>query len=314
GIDACVFTGSTATGHKVRVRCAEHGIPASVEMGGKDAAIVLGDCDLERTAAGITHWALSNVGQACGAIEIALVEDAIADPFVSLMADAWRRLCVGPGEGECAELSPMAHPGQLEIVRRHVDEAVAAGAKLASGGAPTPTGSGLFYPPTLLDECSESMSVVRDETFGPVLAVVRVASAAEAVRVVNRGRYGLGASIWTRDIERAKRLARQLDVGVVDINNHAFTGACSSLPWSGTRDTGYSVANGPESLLTFTRPRTIVVDRSHHPESFWMPFDADMARVSGLLIDAQLMRLKKVWQLPILMRRRVATVRKFFSR
>jgi len=307
-IDACVFTGSTSAGRAVAVRCAEKGIPSSVEMGGKDAALVLADCDLDRTAAGITHWALSNVGQSCGAVELALVEESIADRFVAHLGQAWRRLVTGPGEW--ADLSPLANRRQFDLVVKQVDEAVAQGATLVCGGKPT--GTGLFYPPTLLDRCTESMAVVRDETFGPVLAVVRVASAAEAVRIVNRSRYGLGASIWTSDLARAERLADQLDVGVVDVNNHSFTGAVPELPWSGTRETGFGVANSTHALATFVRPKAVVIDRSKGPEPFWMPFDKSLWELGTLLADAQIMKLGHAWKLPLLMRKRVSRIREFF--
>jgi delta 1-pyrroline-5-carboxylate dehydrogenase len=156
------------------------------------------------------------------------------------------------------------------------------------------------------------MKVVRDETFGPVLAVVRVAGAAEAVRRVNEARYGLGASIWTGDVARAERLAERLDVGVVNVNNHSLTGAMPMLPWSGTRETGFGVANGPESLSTFARPRTLLVDRSRSPELYWMPFDDTLVELGDTLADAQVMRLERAWRLPMLMRRRIKKLRDFF--
>jgi acyl-CoA reductase-like NAD-dependent aldehyde dehydrogenase len=307
GIDACVFTGSPRTGRLVRVQCAERGIPSSIEMGGKDAAIVLADCDLPRTVAGITHWALSNAGQACGAIEIAYVDERIADAFVAALKSAWTRLRVGV---RGADVAPLANQRQFDVVVSHVEDARARGAVVVCGGAPT--GQGLGYAPTVLDRCDERMKVVRDETFGPVLAVVRVAGAAEAVRLVNAARYGLGASIWSRDVARAERLAERLDVGVVNVNNHSFTGAIPSLPWSGTRETGYGVANGPESLATFARPRVVVVDRSTSPELFWMPFDEGLLELGDTLADAQLLRLERAWRLPALMRRRIRKVRDFF--
>jgi acyl-CoA reductase-like NAD-dependent aldehyde dehydrogenase len=307
GIDACVFTGSPETGRKVRVQCAERGIPASVEMGGKDAAIVLADCDLSRTVAGITHWALSNAGQACGAIEIAYVDERIADRFVAALGSAWSRLRVG---SRGADVAAMANRRQLDVVMAHVEDARAKGAVVVCGGAGT--GQGLGYAPTVLDRCDESMKVVRDETFGPVLAVVRVSGASEAVRQVNAGRYGLGASIWSKDVARAERLAERLDVGVASVNNHAFTGAIPALPWSGTRDTGHGVANGPEALATFTRPRAIVVDRAGGTELYWMPYDAALRELGDILADAQLMRLDRAWKIPLLLRRRMKRVRDFF--
>ncbi len=308
GIDACVFTGSCETGRKVRVACAERGIPASVEMGGKDAAIVLADCDLPRTVAGITHWALSNAGQACGAVEIAYVDERIADAFVEALRSAWTRLDVGGRRGDVA---PLANRRQFDVVVAQVDDARAKGAVVVCGGAPT--GEGLGYAPTLLDRCDDRMKVVRDETFGPVLAVVRVPGAAEAIRQVNASRYGLGASIWTRDVDRAERLAERLEVGIVNVNNHAFSGAIPALPWSGTRDTGTGIANGPEALGTFVRPRATLVDRSTGPELFWMPYDDGLIELGDILADAQIMRLDRVWRLPRLMRGRIQKLRRFFG-
>ncbi len=310
GIDACVFTGSVRAGKAVRVRCAELGIPSSVEMGGKDAAIVLADCDLWRTTAAITHWALSNSGQACGAIEIVYVEDRIADELVARLESAWRRLRTGPGEPD-VEVSPMANARQLEIVESQVRDAVAKGARVVCGGKRT--GAGFGYEPTLLDGCTDAMDVVREETFGPVLAVVRIHGADEAVRRINAGKYGLGASIWTRDVARAERLAERLEVGIVDVNNHAFTGAVPALPWTGTRATGFGVANSGWSLTTFARPRAFVVDEATAPEIFWMPFDSDLGKLGEALADAQIGRVLGAWKIPLLLRKRMKRVREFFG-
>jgi len=308
--DACVFTGSTSNGRRVQVRCAELGIPCSVEMGGKDAAIVLADCAMERTVAGITHWALSNAGQACGAIEVAYVDTAIADRFVARMSEAWTQLRVGPGHGSSTDIAPLANRRQFELVKEHVEDARSRGATVVCGGAPL--GKGLWYPPTLLDHCSDAMSVVRDETFGPVLAVVRVDGPVEAIQAANQLRFGLGASVWTSDVARGRRLAERLEVGVVSVNNHAFTGAVASLPWSGTRATGFGVANSRLALATFVRPRTTVVDRFRKPELFWMPYDQTLCELGDVLADMQRNRVERAWRLPALMRRRIKTLRDFF--
>jgi acyl-CoA reductase-like NAD-dependent aldehyde dehydrogenase len=305
GIDACVFTGSPESGRSVRIRCAERGIPSSIEMGGKDPAIVLSDCDLARTVAGITHWALSNAGQACGAIEVAYVDETIADAFVAAMARAWTRLRVG--SQPFADVGPLANVRQLEIVSSHVEDARDQGAVVVCGGVPV--GGSLCYPPTLIDKCTDTMKVVRDETFGPVLAIVRVAGAADAMRRVNQGRYGLGASIWTTNIARAKRLAERLDVGIVTINNHAFSGAIPALPWSGTRETGFGVANSGHALATFVRPRATLIDRAKSPELFWMPYDDTLAKVGDLLADLQVGHYGDLWQLPFAIRKRVRSVK-----
>ncbi len=308
GIDACVFTGSPEAGAKVAASCARRGIPSSLEMGGKDAAIVFEDCDLDRTVAGLTQWALSNAGQSCGAIEIVYAERAVADRLVSGLADAFRRL---RWDGTAsADVAPLANRRQHGTVAAQVAEARAAGATIVCGGVPAL--GGLGYAPTVLDHCTAEMSIVRDETFGPVIAVVRVSGAEDAIRQINASRYGLGASIWSRDLARARRLADRLEVGVVVINNHSFTGAIPALPWSGTKATGHGVANGPEALSTFARPRTVVTDSSTGPEAFWMPYDETLTQLGELLADAQLGRLGQAWRIPLLLRKRIRTVRKFF--
>jgi acyl-CoA reductase-like NAD-dependent aldehyde dehydrogenase len=306
GIDACVFTGSPRTGTLVRVQCAELGIPASVEMGGKDAAIVLADCDLPRTVAGITSWALGNAGQACGAVEIAYVEKAIAAEFIERLRHAWTHLTL-------ESVAPLGNRRQLDVVVAQVEDARAKGATVVCGGVHRGEArDGLWYPPTLLDGCDERMAVMQDETFGPVLAIARIEGATEAVRRVNRSRYGLGASIWTRDLARGRRLAERLDVGVVNVNNHAFTGAIPSLPWSGTKDTGFGIANGPDSLATFVRPRVTTVDASESPELYWMPYDQALRDLGETLADAQVGKVLGAWKLPLLIRQRLQTIRGFF--
>ena len=311
GIDACVFTGSCKTGQKVRVRCAELGIPSSIEMGGNDPAIVLADCNLERTVAGITHWALSNAGQACGAVELVYVDRRVADRFVQRIGDAWARLRTGSGDFAQVEVSPLTTRRQLEIVQAHVEDALAKGATLVCGG--DATGEGLFFQPTVLDHCSGAMDVVNEETFGPVLAIVRVDGAAEAIKRTNASRYGLGASIWTEDLHRAERLAERLDVGVIDVNNHSMTGAIPDLPWSGVRDTGFGIANSELSLTTFCRPKSILIDGNDAPEPFWMPFDPSTFELGDLLADAQIMRIGRAWKLPILLQKRLKRIKDFFS-
>ena len=305
GIDACVFTGSIRGGRAVRVQCAERGIPCSVEMGGKDAAIVLADCDLDKTVAGLTHWTLSNAGQACGAIEIAYVVDEVADALLERLARAGEKLDLG------SDIAPLANRRQFEIVASQVEDARAKGAKALCGGSPA--NNGLFYPPTILDRCTDKMSVVTEETFGPVLAVVRVSGAGEAIRRTNASRYGLGASIWTTDFERAKRLAEKLDVGVVTVNNHGFSGAIPALPWSGTRETGFGIANGPESLGTFVRPRATVIDESKGPEVFFLPYDRALVELGELLADVQIGRVLGAWKLPLLMKKRMDKLKAFFG-
>ncbi len=310
GIDACNFTGSVETGRKVAVRCAERGVLANVELGGSDVAIVLGDAALPRTTAGLTHWALQNAGQACGAVEAVFVERQVADELVERLTKAFTALRTGASESLDVDVAPLASDDQVERVDAQVRAAVDAGAKLLCGGTPGP---GRTYPPTLLDGCTFEMDVIRKETFGPVLAVVRVGSAHEAIDLVNRLPFGLTASVWTSDVARGARLADRLNVGVVTINNHALTGAIPELPWAGTRESGPGIANSRWALTTFARPKAVLIDRSSGPEPFWPPFGADLAELGSRLADAQLQRVARAWKVPFLLRRRSRRIRKFFG-
>jgi succinate-semialdehyde dehydrogenase/glutarate-semialdehyde dehydrogenase len=311
GIDACTFTGSVATGKKVAAMCAEQLIPVSVELGGKDPAIVLEDADLTRTAAGIAHWSLHNAGQACAAIEVVLVQRSIADALVQRLASGFERLKVGSGRFAETDVSPLAIRAQLETVERHVKDAIHKGATLVTGGERT--GEGLGYRPTILDGCTEDMLVVSEETFGPVLAIVRVDGVEDAIRMVNASLYGLTASIWSSDLARAERIGERLDVGTVTINNHSVTGAMTALPWSGTRGTGPGIANSLYALTLFCRPKSLLVDDNRGPDPFWLPFDRSLYDLGDLLADAMLGRIGQAFRIPFLALGRANTIKRFWS-
>jgi acyl-CoA reductase-like NAD-dependent aldehyde dehydrogenase len=275
GIDSVVFTGSVATGKRVAETAASQLIPCSLELGGKDAALVLEDANLERTALGIAQWSLFNTGQDCSSIERLFVVDTIADQLLERLAQIYQALRVAGDErivdGEEADLGPLQSSTQLDIVSSQVSEAVEAGAHLICGGSPTGVGYG--FQPTILDRCTAEMRVAHEESFGPILAVTRVANAEEAIKLMNSSIYGLNGSVWTRDLKRGEALARQLEVGVALVNNHSFTGSLPQTPWTGVKDTGYGVASSRWSYHTFARPRTVVIDKNTKPDPFWLPVD-----------------------------------------
>jgi acyl-CoA reductase-like NAD-dependent aldehyde dehydrogenase len=304
GIDALSFTGSPVGGRAVLAACAEKMIPCSVELGGKDAAIVLPDCDLERTALGILNWGMHNTGQDCGSVERVYVIESIADRLVDALATAASKLRVPtkPEEEATSAIGPLSNDMQLGIVEEHVRDAVERGAQVRAGGKRS--GIGLWFEPTILDRCTQDMRVVADETFGPVIPILRVRDVEEAIRLANDSRYGLNASIWSKDIAAAEKLATRLQVGTVFINNHALTGAMPFAPWTGVKETGYGVANSEHALHTFTRPRTIFIDTNGAPDPWWLPSDELLADMAERLAQAQLGKLSAALKVPSIMKER----------
>lgn len=308
GVDAIVFTGSVRTGRKVAARAGERLIPCSLELGGKDAAIVLADCDLERTVAGIAQWGFHNAGQNCAAIERVYVEDRIADMFVSGIGRLAGRLRVA-GDAEAFDMGPIQNEAQLAIVEAHVEDARARGAIVVAGGERTHRGLG--YRPTVLDRCTQEMRIVREETFGPVLPVIRVQDAEAAITLANDSTYGLNGSVWTRDLARGEAIARRLDVGVALVNNHAITGALAEVPWTGVKDTGPGVAASRHSYPTFVRRRSVLTDRAKQPDPFWYPADDDLARFGQAVVERALGSTRAFVRLAGLATARMRTVRAF---
>jgi acyl-CoA reductase-like NAD-dependent aldehyde dehydrogenase len=264
-VDLVVFTGSVATGRKVAHACAERLSPCSLELGGKDAAIVLADANLDRAANGVVWGALTNAGQNCASVERVYVERAVAQAFTDKVVAVVKSLRVNDDVG------PLATKQQCAIVTEHVDEARDAGALILVGGDESK--DGYAFTPTVMSVERDDLAIMKDETFGPVIPIAVVDSAEDAVRRANASRYGLTASVWTRSIRRGEAIAHELRAGVVTINNHAFTGAIPAAPWSGHGETGYGITNSPLALEGLTRPRFVLVDRNRAKrELWWYPY------------------------------------------
>lgn len=276
-VDLVVFTGSVATGRKVAHACAERLVPCSLELGGKDAAIVLADADLERAANGIVWGAMMNAGQNCASVERVYVDRQVGEAFTKKVGEVVASLRPG------VDVAGLATPAQRAIVARHVEAAKAAGARVLAGGADAKDGEGETrdYPPTVVRVDDDDTPLMRDETFGPVLPIAFVDDVDEAIARANASRYGLTASLWTRDRRRARLLARKLRAGVVTINDHAFTGALPNAPWSGHGETGWGITGSPLALDVLTRPRFVLVDKSRAKrELWWYPYTPALTAVA----------------------------------
>ena len=275
GINALVFTGSVKTGKIVAGQAAQQLIPCSLELGGKDAALVLEDADLERSALGIAQWSMFNSGQDCSSIERVYVLDSIADQFLTKLTTTVSKLTYhGDGslaDDQEADVGPLQNQQQLQTIEAQVQDALSKGAQVLCGGKTS--GQGYGYAPTVLDHCNQQMSVVTEESFGPIIAVIRVPNSSEAIKQINASQYGLNGSVWTKDLKKGAELAQQLEVGVALVNNHSFTGSMPQFPWTGVKNTGYGIASSRWGYHNFIRPHTVVIDKNKDPDPFWLPVD-----------------------------------------
>ncbi len=275
-VDLVVFTGSPATGRKVAHACADRLVPCALELGGKDAAIVLEDADLERAANGIVWGAMMNAGQNCGAVERVYADKKIAGQLTAKIVGATKALRLGKDVG------PLTSAAQRAVVEKHVEAAKAAGGEILAGGETVDEdGAKLGYKPTVVKIDAEDHPLVADETFGPVVPITEVDGIEDAVKRANASRYGLTASIWTKNVKKGEELAKRLRAGVVTINNHSFTGAIPSAPWGGVGETGWGITGSPLALDHLTRPRFILVDRNRAVrETWWYPYSTTLRRLA----------------------------------
>lgn len=283
-----VFTGSMATGRKVMAGAAKNLTPVVLELGGKDPAIVCRDADLDHAAAGVVWGAFMNCGQTCASIERVYVERPVADAFVAKVVERASRLVAGDPLVVGTDVGPLTLDRQRAIVRGHVDEALAQGARALVGGA-QPDRPGFFFPPTVLAGVNGGMKVMRDETFGPVLPIEVVDSVDEAIAKANDSEYGLTASGWTRDPRLAERLQRELSAGAVTINDCISTYSEPLAPWGGPRGSGVGRTHGLQGLRELTQAKFVTREKGRRPLAWWYPYDAElseMIRVTGRALHA----------------------------
>ena len=276
-----LFTGSVDVGRHVARRCAERLVPVQLELGGKDAAVVSADAHLERTARGVVWGAFVNSGQTCASIERLYVERPIYDRLLKRIVELTNELKIGDPSLPDIDMGPLTTKGQLDIVARQVEGALAAGAKALTGGK-RPNGPGFFYPPTVLVDVNDEMEVMREETFGPLLPVVPVDSIDEAVRRANESKFGLTASGWTRSRATAARLQRELEAGVVTINDHAVAFGEQTGAWGGVRESGIGRAHGQFGFHELVNVKYVIRDPGNDKAMPWYyPYNEDFGSFLG---------------------------------
>ena len=273
-IDMISFTGSTSTGKKIAQKCQERNIKVSLEMGGKDPAIVCNDAKLERAINGVVWGALVNAGQVCVSAERVYVQEKIYDSFVAGALDLVKTLNVGNGWDPSTDMITLISQSQLDKVDAQVKDAIAKGAKVLIGGHRL-TGSkydkGFYYAPTILVDVDNSMEVFTEETFGPVLSIKKFSNYEEVLNEANNSEYGLGSSVWTESIEIANFFANELEAGMVWIND--INVCFPQCPWAGIKNSGVGYDLSKHGVYEYCKVKHINYENGEDSvQPWWYPY------------------------------------------
>ena len=282
------FTGSAEVGRRVGAACAERLKGSVLELGGKDAMLVLSDADLDQAVAGCLWGGFANAGQTCSGIERVYVMRDVADRFVDGVVAGARALTVGDPLEPGVEVGPMVSEEQFEVVRELVDDAVAAGAALRCGGPIEVEGlSGRFFAPAVLTGVTPDMRIMREEVFGPVVPIVEVRDEEEAITLANDSEFGLGASVWTCDRDKGRRIARRLETGMVWINDHMYSHGAIQMSWGGAKNSGVGRSHSRFGFYECVNIKHVGWDSARLRNFWWFPYDDSLP--AGVHAAAQLL-------------------------
>jgi succinate-semialdehyde dehydrogenase/glutarate-semialdehyde dehydrogenase len=261
GIDKLFFTGSVAVGKQLMAEASRTLTPLVLELGGNDAMLVCEDADLFRATSGAVWAGFQNSGQSCGGVERLYVHEKVYDSFVQLLKKKVEALRIGFDEDFKADIGAMTTEGQVSTVKSHLEDALAKGALVYARSAPPEgQGSSTFFPAMVVTEVNHDMLIMQEETFGPLVGVMKVKDMDEAVALANDSQFGLTGSVWSGNRRRAETLARQIQAGVVTINDHLFSHGLAETPWGGVKQSGIGRSHGAIGFDELTQPQVIVHD------------------------------------------------------
>ena len=259
GVDKISFTGSVATGRKVGEACGRNLIPVTLELGGKDAMIVCEDADLDRAAEGAVRGSCWNTGHYCCGTERVYVNEKIYDSFVEKVVEQTSAL--KQSDSEEADVGTVFWDKQMDIIESHVADAKQKGAKILVGGERSKQLQGLYFEPTVVVDVNHGMDIMRKETFGPIVAIQKVASDEEAISLANDSEYGLSGNVWTTDKEKGGRIAERMETGSVSVNDMAMTYGIAEAPFGGVKSSGVGQVNGKLGIRNYCHIHPIITDR-----------------------------------------------------
>lgn len=286
GIDLCVFTGGVATGKRVAAACGERLIPCVMELGGKAPLVACADADVERAARAAVFGGFTNSGQVCISVERVYAHRDIHDRMLARMIELTRSLRQGDPAESSVDVGAIIFPRQIDVVEAHIADALAKGARLETGGKRGP-GPGHFFEPTVLSGCDHSMTVMKEEIFGPIVPVMKVGSEEEAVRLANDSHLGLNAYVFTKDREHGRRIATRIQAGSVLVNDVISNGAMAEAPFGGIKQSGFGRVMGDDSLKEFCNPKHIGVDRvATEGDPLWFPYSDKKLSIARKAVKA----------------------------
>lgn len=283
--DKVMFTGSIATGRRVAEACASKLIPSVLELGGKDAMIVLADANLDVAASAAVWGSYTNCGQVCLSVERLFVEQSIAKKFLALCVEKTKKLRLGPGCDPATDVGPLIRPQHVQRMSELVSDAVAQGASVLCGGRPRPDLGPNFFEPTVIADVNGSMRLFQEETFGPILAVQAVVSADDAIAHANNSPFALAASVWTSDTERGQAIASRLRAGAVMVNDAISYFGIAEAPHGGCGVSGWGRTHGKIGLQEMVRPKYLDVDRLPRMQKpWWYRYSAELERAADAFL------------------------------
>jgi succinate-semialdehyde dehydrogenase / glutarate-semialdehyde dehydrogenase len=286
GPDKVLFTGSVETGRRVAEACAKRLIPTVLELGGKDAMVVLDDADLDVAASGAVWGSYTNCGQVCLSVERIFVEQRVSAAFASRCVEKTKRLRLGPGSDPATDVGPLIRPHHVQRMSDLTQDAVVRGAKVLCGGHARSDLGPNFFEPTVIAGVDSASRLFQEETFGPILAIQTVANSEEAIARANESPFALSASVWSRSTARGKAIASQLRAGAVMINDAISYFAIAEAPHGGCGASGWGRTHGKAGLLEMVQTKYVDVDRLPGREKpWWYRYGADLNRAADAFLQ-----------------------------